>query len=243
MSRLFNAVNNSFGKFLPEQTLTLRTRTDQRELTFSPSARIVLLVGATLTLGWLAIATTATISSSFASDSAQAKSDSLQDAYELRLSELSEERDDFARQTQAMQDRFELALQQVAVQQDELIEAMTVQNEQQITLFALQRKVNSVTAERNAAQSGLDGLQAEFEANAQGSGPRESSETELKLTVNALNAVLDETLQSRDSAYDYADTLEAQIERSIRREWELKRQEEEEAARKARKKRKRKKRE
>ena len=211
MSRLFNAVNNSLGKFLPEQTLTLRTRTDQRELTFTPSARLVLLAGTTLAFGWLAIATTATISSSFAADSAQARNDSLQDAYELRLSELSTERDDFARQTQAMQSRFELALEQVAAQQDELIEAMTVQNEQQITLFALQRKVNSVTAERNAAQTGLDGLQAQFEADAQGSGPRESSEHELKLTVDALNAVLDETLQSRDTAYEYTDTLETQI--------------------------------
>ncbi len=212
MSGLSKAVNASLAKFLPEQTLTLKTRVDQRELTFSPLVRLFLLTGTTLALGWLVVATTATISGSFESDNAQARSDSLQDAYELRLAELAEERDDFGRQTQAMQDRFTLALQQVSAQQDELIDAMTVQNEQEITLFALQRKLNGVTAERNAAQAGLDGLQAEFAASAEGTGPRESSEHELKVTVEALNAVLDETLQTRDASIEYSETLELQIE-------------------------------
>lgn len=217
MSRLIEAVNNSLAKFLPEQTLTLKTRTDQRELTFSPIARLVLLSGTTLALGWLVVATTATISSSFESDNAQARSDSLQDAYELRLAELATERDEFALQTQAMQDRFTLALQQVSAQQDELIDAMTVQNEQEITLFALQRKLNGVVAERNAAQSSLDGLQAEFAAATEGSGPRESSEHELKTTVVALNDVLDETLQRRDVAIEYTQTLELEIAETAQR--------------------------
>jgi len=217
MSRLFKAVNASLAKFLPEQTLTLKTRVDQRELTFTPLVRLFLLSGATLALGWLVIATTATISSSFESDNAQARSDSLQDAYELRLAELSAERDAFGLQTQAMQDRFTLALQQVSAQQDELIDAMTVQNEQEITLFALQRKLNGVTAERNAAQEGLDGLQAQFAASTEGAGPRESTEHELKLTVNALNTVLDETLQTRDATIEYTETLEFQIEETARR--------------------------
>jgi len=212
MSRLVKAVNASLAKFLPEQTLTLKTRVDQRELTFSPLIRLILLSGSTLALGWLVIATTATISSSFDSDSAQARSDSLQDAYELRLTELASERDEFGLQTQAMQNRFTLALQQVSAQQDELISAMTVQNEQEITLFALQRKLNGVTAERNVAQADLDGLQAEFAASAEGTGPRQSTEHELKITVNALNSVLDETLQTRDASIEYSETLELEIE-------------------------------
>ncbi len=217
MSRLVKAVNASLARFLPEQTLTLKTRVDQRELTLSPFTRLLLLSGTTLAIGWLVVATSATISSSFESDNAQARSDSLQDAYELRLAELAAERDAFAVQTQAMQDRFSLALQQVSTQQDELIDAMTVQNEQEITLFALQRKLNSVTAERNAAQAGLDGLQAEFAASSAGTGPRESTEHELKVTVNALNAVLDETLQTRDASIEYTNTLEAQIEEAAQR--------------------------
>lgn len=211
MPSLFKAVNNSLSKILPEQTLAIRTRTDERELTFSPFARLLTLTAATLGVGWMIVATTATISSNFESDSAQARSESLQDAYELRLAELAEERDEFARQTQVMQERFQLALEQVSAQQDELIDAMTVQNEQQITLFALQRKLNSVTAERNAAQSGLDGLQAEFAAITEGNGPRQSSEHELGVTVLALNDVLDETLQTRDSVEEYAASLEKQI--------------------------------
>lgn len=217
MSRLIKAVNASLAKFLPEQTLILKTRTDQRELTFSPLARLAFLSGTTLAVGWLVVATTATISGSFESDNAQARSDSLQDAYEFRLAELATERDDFARQTQAMQDRFTLALQQVSAQQNELIAAMTVQNEQEITMFALQRKLNSVTAERNAAQIGLDGLQAEFAASAEGTGPRESTEHELKVTVDALNAVLDETLQTRDTSIEYTEALELQIEETAQR--------------------------
>lgn len=210
-------MNRSLAKFLPEQTLTLKTRVDQRELTFTPFTRLFLLIGTTLALGWLVVATTATISGSFESDNAQARSDSLQDAYELRLAELAAERDDFGRRTQAMQDRFTLALQQVSAQQDELIEAMTVQNEQEITLFALQRKLNGVTSERNVAQAGLDGLQAEFAASTEGTGPRESTENELKVTVNALNTVLDETLQTRDASIEYTESLELQIEETAQR--------------------------
>lgn len=211
MSRLLNIVNKSLSRFLPEQTLVIRTRVDQRELTFSPAVRALLLIGTTLTIGWILVATTATISSVFESDTAQARNESLQDAYELRLAELSSERDAFGLQTQALQARFSLALEQVSAQQDELISAMTVQNEQQITLFALQRKLNGVTAERNAAQAGLDGLQAEFEAATKDEGPRHSGEIELMSTVNALNAVLDETLQRRDSVIEYSAELESEI--------------------------------
>lgn len=217
MSRFIKAVNGSLAKFLPEQTLTLKTRTDQRELTFSPTARLALLSGTTLALGWLVVATTATISGSFDSDTAQARSESLQDAYELRLAELATERDEFALRTQAMQDRFTLALKQVSSQQDDLIAAMTMQNEQEITLFALQHKLNGVVAERNAAQSSLDGLQAEFAASTKGAGPRESSEHELKTTVNALNDVLDETLQRRDVAIEYTQALELEIDETAQR--------------------------
>ena len=211
MSRLFNSVNKSLSRFLPEQTLVIRTHVDKRELTFTPMARVFLLIGTTVAIGWIMVATTATISSVFESDSAQSSSESLQDAYERRLAELSDERDAFGLQTQAMQAKFALALKQVSAQQDELIDAMTVQNEQQITLFALQRKLNSVTAERNAAQVGLDGLQAEFEAATKDDGPRQSSEHELMATVAALNEVLDETLQRRDSVIEYTTELETQI--------------------------------
>lgn len=211
MTGLFHTINRSLSKFLPEQTLVLRTRSDQRELTFSPLTRLGLLLGTALSVGWLVVATTATISSGFESDSAQARSDSLQDAYELRLAELAAERDAFALDTQTMQDRFSLALEQVSAQQDELIDAMTVQNEQQITLFALQRRLNTAIAERNAAQQGLDGLQAEFAAMAEGNGPRESSEFELTTTLLAMNSALSETLQTRDTSIAYTEELETQI--------------------------------
>ncbi len=211
MMRYIKAVNAALAKFLPEQTLIMRTSVDQRALTFSPLTRLGLLAGSTLAIGWMIVATTATISSSFESSSAQARSDALQDAYELRLAELAAERDVFALETQAMQARFTLALQQVSTQQDDLIAAMTVQNEQQITLFALQRKLNSATSERNAAQIALDGLQAEFAAAAQGSGPRQSSEHELTNTLMFMNSALSETVEARDKALQYTVDLQTQI--------------------------------
>lgn len=211
MASMVKALNKTLSKFLPEQTLALRSRTGKSEITFSPLARLGLVLGTTLAVGWLIVATVATISIGFETDSAQARSVSLQDAYELRLAELAEERDAFARQAQTMQARFELALQQVSTQQDELIGAMTVQNEQQITLFALQRKLNTAVAERNAAQVNLDGLQAEFATISEGSGPRDSSEHELTSTLLAMNTVLSQAVQTRDEAVEYTDELEGQI--------------------------------
>lgn len=212
MVGLIRGANKALSKFLPEQTLVLKGRLEQREITFSPVARLGLLIGTVGTVGWLLVATTATISSSFESDSAEARSLALQDAYEQRLVELAAQRDDFARQAQATQGRFNQALQQVALQQDDLIAAMTVQNEQQITLFALQRKLNSATSERNAAQQALDGLQAEFARLTEGTGPRESSESELKYTLQAMNRILGEAVQTRDESLDYTGELQAQID-------------------------------
>ncbi len=212
MAGVFRAVNKSLGKILPEQTLVIKGRLEQREITFSPLARLGLLVTTTAAVGWLLVATTATISSSFESDSAQARANALQDAYEQRLAELSAERDAFAREARATQERFNLALKQVAVQQDDLIDSMTVQNEQKITLFALQRKLNSATAERNAAQQALDGLQAEFAKLTADNGPRDSSTSELATTLQAVNTVLEQAAKTRDDSIAYTEELQAQID-------------------------------
>lgn len=211
MSDFFRAMNVSLSKILPEQTLVIRSNTDQRELTFSPVTRLGLLFLTTIVVVWFVIASVATISIGFDSGSAEARNEALQDAYEQRLAELATERDAFAVRTQAMQNRFALALEQVSAQQDELIDAMTVQNEQRITLYALQRKLNAVTAERNAAQVGLDGLQAEFAAMTDGNGPRESSETELTSTLMAMNSVLEDAVKTRDGSIAYTEELQMQI--------------------------------
>lgn len=211
-SGFIDTANQSLSKFLPEQTMTIRSRAEKREITFSPLGRLTGFIGGTLAVGWLIVATSATVSSYFESDSAEARSLALQDAYELRLAELATERDDFAIQAQATQNRFNLALTQVSAQQDELIAAMTVQNEQQITLFALQRQLNSATAERNAAQSSLDGLQTEFAQMSEGNGPRDSSETELTNTLLSMNDALSGAVQDRDMAIAEINNLEESID-------------------------------
>lgn len=217
MSKFFSAANKSLAKFLPTQTLVLRTREGESEVTFSPLARLGLFLGTVLAIGWMIVATTATISSSFESDNAEARSVAMQDAYEQRLAELVAERDAFALETQQMQERFNLALEQVSAQQDELIDAMTVQNEQRITLFALQRKLNSAIAERNAAQANLDGLQAEFAALTDNDEPRESNHTELVSTLTALNLALSETAELRDNAITETERLETEIAQTQQR--------------------------
>lgn len=211
MSDFFRAMNVSLSKILPEQTLVIRSHTDQRELTFTPVTRLGLLFLTIFVIAWFIIASVATISIGFDSGSADSRNEALQDAYEQRLAELAAERDAFALRTQGMQNRFTLALEQVSEQQSELIAAMTVQNEQRITLYALQRKLNAVTAERDAAQVGLDGLQAEFATMAEGSGPRESSETELTSTLLAMNTVLEEAVKTRDESIAYTEELQIQI--------------------------------
>ena len=211
MSDFLRAMNISLSRILPEQTLVIRSNTDQRELAFSPVVRLGLLFLAAAIVIWFMIASVATISIGFDSGSSQTRNEALQDAYEQRLAELAAERDAFALRTQGMQNRFGLALEQVSAQQDELIAAMTVQNEQRITLYALQRKLNTVTAERDAAQVGLDGLQAEFAAMTEGTGPRKSSETELTSTLLAMNTVLEEAVKTRDDSIAYTEELQVQI--------------------------------
>ncbi len=205
-------INRSLSKVLPEQTIVLRNRAGESELSLSPLQRAFMFIGVALTIGWLMVATSATVSGFLDSDSAEAQSDAIQAVYKSRLAELAAERDAFALEKQETQEKFELALQQIAAQQDELIAAMTVQNEQQITMFALQRKLNRAITERNAAQQNLDGLQAEFAAMTEGTGPRESSETELVTTLGALNLALSETVEQRDTANATIAELEEEIE-------------------------------
>ncbi len=205
-------INRSLSRFVPEQTIIIRNRAGESELVLSPLQRMAMFASAALMIGWLVVATSATVSGFLDSDSAEAQYDILQSAYETRLAELAAERDSFALDAQETQAKFELALEQIAVQQDELIAAMTVQNEQQITMFALQRKLNRAITERNAAQENLDDLQAEFAAIAEGTGPRESSETELINTLTRLNLALSETVEQRDVAMMEIASLEEQID-------------------------------
>ncbi len=211
MLSIFTKANSSLARYLPERTLIIQGQEDQRELHFSPIVLLLLSVSALLLTGWFVVATTITVSGSFEADNTIARNLALQDAYELRLSELAEERDSYARHSQTMQERFELALEQVSSQQDELIDAMTTQNEQQITLIALQDRLKSAVSERDAAQSALEGIQAEFASMAIGSGPRDSSEHELVSILLAMNSALSDAVTVRDAAIDETQELENQI--------------------------------
>ena len=73
----------------------------------------------------------------------------LQRAYEARLNELSQERDQRALETQTAQDRFYIALEQISLQQSELLQAEEERRELATGLDIMQKKLQAAIKERD----------------------------------------------------------------------------------------------
>ena len=121
LTRLAYRIHHHLERYLPEQRLFLKSDTATRFIRLRPSTQALAVVGGTLGLAWLIVATALIMMDSISAGSSRDQSDRQQAKYEKRLNSLSEDRDLRAEDVARAQARFNTALAQVSDMQERLL--------------------------------------------------------------------------------------------------------------------------
>lgn len=208
-----SAKSGLLERLLPEQRLYIKTGTDDRTryLRLSPRTQAIALAGCFVVVGWSLTATSALVIGTMTADSAAMQARVIQDAQEARISELSEERDQRAREAAAMRDRFGLALQELSSSQARILAGEQRHAELSTALGLMQDKFRAAIDARDTAAGEADSLSAEL-ADVNGDlSTRTGSEHDLSVTLSSLSDALSDTVEERDTTSTQLTTLEEKL--------------------------------
>lgn len=182
-------------RFFPERRLFLRSDTDTRFIRLRPSTQLVAFVGSTVIVAWTIVATAILLMDSIGSGNFREQARRDQQTYELRLNDLSDERDARTEEALAAQTRFNSALDQISLMQSELLASETRRRELETGIEVIQSTLRRTMKERELARSEVDGLRnvSTDTANAQGETSPLGNEM-----VGVLSDALQETAAQRD---------------------------------------------
>lgn len=181
-------------RFFPERRLFLRSDTDTRFIRLRPGTQLLAFAGGAGVVAWAIIATAILLMDSIGSGNFREQAKRDQTIYELRLNELSSERDIRADEALAAQNRFNTALTQISLMQSELLNSETRRRELETGIEVIQSTLRRAMKQRDVARhdlSALEGAQDENGAPIALAGGNDD-------TLNLLTAALSETAAERD---------------------------------------------
>ncbi|SFM27079.1 M23 family metallopeptidase [Shimia aestuarii] len=152
-------------RFFPERRLFLRSDTDTRFIRLRPSTQLIAFVGSTLIVAWTIVATAILLMDSIGSGNFREQAKRDQQTYELRLNEMSAERDARTSEALAAQNRFNTALQQISVMQSQLLESETRRRELETGIEVIQATLRRTMKERETALAELKSRESQQDKN------------------------------------------------------------------------------
>ncbi|WP_204114104.1 DUF5930 domain-containing protein [Shimia biformata] len=208
-TRLAIKVHALLEHYFPERRLFLRSDSDTRFIRLRPETQLFAFFGTTLIIAWTIIATAIILMDSIGSGNFREQARRDQQTYELRLNEMSAERDARTAEALAAQDRFNAALKQISEMQTQLLASEVRRQEMETGIEVIQTTLRRTMREREAAVKELAALKSEADGTMTAeSGPQASS------LVDMLTAALTETARERDA-------IEAQALDAIREAEEI----------------------
>lgn len=195
-------IHTLLEKFFPERRLFLRSDTDTRFIRLKPSTQLIAFACGSLVVAWSIIATAVLVMDSIGSGNFREQAKRDQETYQLRLNEISEERDTRSAEALASQQRFTAALDQISTMQSQLLASEIRRRELETGIEVIQATLRRTMKERDEARVAL--------ANAQSEGGTTNSTTiagDMNTDgVEALVAALAETAAERDAQFAEAQT-------------------------------------
>jgi murein DD-endopeptidase MepM/ murein hydrolase activator NlpD len=197
-------VHSFFERYFPERRLFLRSDNDTRFIRLRSETQLFAFVGSSLIIAWSIVTTAILLMDSIGSGNFREQARRDQQTYELRLNELSSERDIRTEEALAAQHRFNSALEQISVMQSQLLSSETRRRELETGIEVIQKTLRRSINERDTAKKELAGLTQEAGSNANVAAVGDLEE--MNLIVNALS----ETAVQRDEVFaDAKRALEA----------------------------------
>ncbi|MEC3862294.1 M23 family metallopeptidase [Mesobacterium sp. TK19101] len=182
-------------RYFPERRLFLRSDNDTRFIRLKPETQAIALAGSAVVVAWAIVATAILLMDSIGAGNfrEQAKRD-LQ-TYQMRLNDLSRDRDQRAAEAVAAQQRFNTALSQISVMQSELLASETRRREMETGIEVIQATLRDTMKQREDARKKLAALESQM---TEGGTLTASASAETDNTLNILSEALSRTAAERD---------------------------------------------
>ena len=220
LTRLAYRIHHHLERYLPEQRLFLKSDTATRFIRLRPSTQALAVVGGTLGLAWLIVATALIMMDSISAGSSRDQSDRQQAKYEKRLNSLSEDRDLRAEDVARAQARFNTALAQVSDMQERLLASEDRRRELESGIDVIQDTLRRTIKERDAARGEAD--RVTLALNEQAGGATEMGRIrDTVATLEIMADALGNTAKERDAMLGEADDARAETAEIAREKREL----------------------
>lgn len=193
---MIKMLNHLLERRLPERRVFLRSDTDTRYLRLSPLTQFGVLMGGTVTIVWMTVATAIIAIDSIGSGNLREQASRDLVLFENRLSELAQERDLRAGEASAAQLRFNAALEQISIMQSELLASEERVRELSKGVEVAQANLRDALKSRDTAIEAERALAAQIagvDAASAGMSPQD-----LETTLDVLASALDATASERD---------------------------------------------
>lgn len=196
--RIYNRANSALERVLPEQRLFLKSETSTRFVRLRPVPQAFMLTAAVALFGWSVIASSLLFIDGISSGSAADQTALSRTAFEQRLDQLSDERNNRSAEALTAQNRFQLALSEVSAMQSTLLSSEERRRELETGIEVIQKTLRRTMKERDDARIAL--TEAENKQGGNGKPSPTARAAEMSVTVDMLTAALSSTADQRDTA-------------------------------------------
>ncbi len=209
-SSVILTLRDALDRAFPEQRLYLRSeRNETRFIRLSPLTQLMAWTGTSAFVAWSIIATAFILMDSIGSGNVREQAKREQALYEMRLNELSTERDARADEALMAQERFNAALEQISRMQVTLLNSEDRRKEMEKGIEVIQTTLRRTMKERDAARDNAEVLTAQLAGEGGEGGTAADPDTEV--AVDFLTAALTSTAVERDALAVMNDQAEERL--------------------------------
>lgn len=205
-------LNSLLSRHIPEQRIYLRSDKTARYVRLSPTIQTVAGTTFALSFCWMVVATVMLAVQAISAKTEKEQAGVLQQAYESRLEQLSNERNKRSLEAQTSLERFYIALDQVSLQQSELLELEEQRRELGKGLNIMQQKLQDAIKSRDVAIARANNLQNKFKVVSNEINSEFGKSNDNKDTLVFLSDALKKTSNERDKLFSETKQMEEQVE-------------------------------
>lgn len=199
-------------RLLPEIRVYLKTEDNRtRYLRLSSRVQAAAGIAALAVVALLVTTSSALVLGMLSTDDQESQARVIHEAYEARIAELSDERDQRRREAAAIQERFQLAVAQLSSQQRHLLELDTERQELTTELAMMRSHLGAAVENRDIALLTADELSTELAAKAARFSSSIGAAEDLTGTLETISLALADTAQERDETASRISALEEEV--------------------------------
>ncbi len=215
INKIVRKISTVAERHFPEKRLFLRSDEETRFVRLTPASQIMAWTGSAVFVLWSVIATAFLLMDSIGSGSVREQAKREQVLYEMRLNDLSAERDTRTTEALMAQDRFNVALQQISNMQVSLLESEDRRKEMETGIEIIQATLRRTMKERDTAIVESEQLVAQLQGDIGVDLQAAVTDGDTESTLDFLTAALADTAQERDQQIENAakaETYAAELE-------------------------------